>query len=236
MFSYLRKIRHLPLYLAIITKICSGCASSSGQDDFEDEFGNNVNNAQFNENFAEFENNQGSDGNFNNFEDNGQFDEEFANDGEFVNSANNPFANEFKNDEFGFDNNENGNLFGSGEFVNNADQNQTKGKSNGSVSVADKNENTDEDILITEEPEPEPVFVPLTAKVDPNAITQYVLPGGSSLHTEPDGASTRSLDQGDHPLIFGDGDWVSTSDGYYIPSQTLSKTPIGRRKQKQSWQ
>ena len=234
MFSYLTKIRHLTLYLAILTKICSGCASSSGQDDFEDnfenEFGNNVNNNEFNENFAEFENNQGSDNNFNNFENNGQFDEQFANDGEFVNSANNPFANEFKNDEFGFNNDDEGDLFGSGEFVNNAEENQPVRKSNGSFSVADKNEN----ILITEEPEP--VFVPLKAKVDPNANTQYVLPGGSSLHTEPDGTSTRSLDQGDHPLIFGDGDWVSTSDGYYIPSQTLSKTPIGRRKQKQSWQ
>lgn len=236
MFGHLVKINHFALCLAIITRLSSGCASSGGGDDFEDDFGNNLNNEEFNEEFAEFENNEGADNNFNNFENDVGFDNQFANDGEFINSSNNPFADEFANNEFGFNESDNNDLFGDAEFVNNAEPqgNTITTNSNEAITETDVNEISEDGIVEIEDPEP--VFVPLKAKVDPNAITKYVLPGGSALHTEPNGTSTRALDQGDHPLIFGDGEWVSTSDGYYLPSETLSKTPIGRRKQKQSWQ
>ena len=234
MFGTVSKIKLLVIYITTSGLLAYGCASSGGgKDEFEDDFGDNINNSESNEDFSEFENeNPGfNDNGFSEFQNNGQF----ANDGEFENSAENSFSDEFQNDEFADAKKNENNLFGNVEFVNNAEpkndvvEKTTKNQNSGDL----ENNNV---IVNIEEPNNAAVFIPLTAKVDPNAVTQYILPGGSSLHTEPDSSAIRTLEQGDHPLVFGDGDWVSTSDGYYIPSQSLSRSPVGRRKLKPIWQ
>jgi hypothetical protein len=71
--------------------------------------------------------------------------------------------------------------------------------------------------------------------VDPNGRVKYVMAGGSTMHDQPEGSIIKDLEQGDHPLVFNEGEWARTSDGFYVPSMTLSQDPIPRRKTKAIW-
>jgi hypothetical protein len=66
-------------------------------------------------------------------------------------------------------------------------------------------------------------------------VVRYVTPGGSKLYDKPNGATLRNLDQGDHPLVNEEGEWARTSDGYYVPSASLTAAPIARLKQPKDW-
>ncbi len=68
-----------------------------------------------------------------------------------------------------------------------------------------------------------------------NGVVKYVMAGGSKLHSKPNGDVVKDLEQGDHPLVNAEGEWSRTSDGYYVPSQTLTTEPIGRQKQPKDW-
>lgn len=66
-------------------------------------------------------------------------------------------------------------------------------------------------------------------------VVRYVTPGGSKLYNRPNGEILRNLEQGDHPLVNEEGEWSRTSDGYYVPSASLTAAPIPRFKQPKSW-
>lgn len=57
----------------------------------------------------------------------------------------------------------------------------------------------------------------------------------SNLYNQPDGQAVSSLEQGDHPLVFDEGVWNRTSDGYYVPTRDLTERPIGRSKKRSPW-
>ncbi len=66
-------------------------------------------------------------------------------------------------------------------------------------------------------------------------VVRYVTPGGSKLYDKPNGATLRNLEQGDHPLVNEEGEWSRTSDGYYVPSASLTAAPIARAKLPKEW-
>ncbi len=66
-------------------------------------------------------------------------------------------------------------------------------------------------------------------------VVRYVMVGGSKLHDQPQGDVVKELEQGDHPLVNTEGEWSRTSDGYYVPTQTLTAEPIGRSKMPKEW-
>lgn len=66
-------------------------------------------------------------------------------------------------------------------------------------------------------------------------VVRYVMPGGSRLYDKPNGETLRNLEQGDHPLVNEEGEWSRTSDGYYVPSASLTPAPIARLKQPKEW-
>jgi hypothetical protein len=45
-----------------------------------------------------------------------------------------------------------------------------------------------------------------------------------------------SLEQGDHPLVFSEGEWARTQDGHYIPNNTLSDKGVARLRKAAAWQ
>ena len=63
---------------------------------------------------------------------------------------------------------------------------------------------------------------------------KYVV-SSSQLYDKPDGSSVGNLEKGDHPLVFGDGEWSRTSDGYYVPSRDLTSSPVGRTRSRSVW-
>ena len=63
----------------------------------------------------------------------------------------------------------------------------------------------------------------------------YVRQSGSQLFQQPGNNSVKSLEQGDHPLVYAESEYAKTSDGYYVPLKDLSEQPIGRRKTSAIW-
>lgn len=75
------------------------------------------------------------------------------------------------------------------------------------------------------------------AAYTPGGVVRYVMSGGATLYTSPDGsAPSGSLEQGDHPLIFAEGEWARTSDGHYLPMTSLTNLPVGRNEAPAIWQ
>lgn len=67
-------------------------------------------------------------------------------------------------------------------------------------------------------------------------IVKYVRPGGTQMYQDPQGQNVvKQLEQGDHPLVYENGEWARTSDGYYIPSKGLTSSPVGRAKRTAEW-
>ena len=64
---------------------------------------------------------------------------------------------------------------------------------------------------------------------------KYVTAGGSNLYDQPNGNTAGALEKGDHPLVFDEGEWARTSDGYYIPNQDLTTAPVSRIRRKVGW-
>jgi hypothetical protein len=76
---------------------------------------------------------------------------------------------------------------------------------------------------------------PGSGAVTTGGVVRYVTPGGSKLYDQPNGATLRNLEQGDHPLVNEEGEWSRTSDGYYVPSASLTAAPIARAKLPKEW-
>lgn len=72
---------------------------------------------------------------------------------------------------------------------------------------------------------------------DNRGIVKYVMPGGTEVYANKNQQEVvNTLVQGDHPLVWEEGEWSRTSDGQYIPISTLSSEPIGRERTPAIWQ
>jgi hypothetical protein len=223
---------------------------------------NAENNGGFDENMGEEDGNMDGNnmGNNNMGMDNGGNDGEAINnaaDENFLNGNNANFADGGNNQGNLFGNNPN-NLGGN----NNLGQNGNTGLGNNNFGLNAGNQGdgalingASEDILESPdinkgatdnglaEPAPDSVLAPVAENpTTPSAggggtggLVRYVTPGGSKLYDKPNGAALRNLEQGDHPLVNDEGEWARTSDGYYVPSASLTAAPIARLKQPKDW-
>lgn len=76
-----------------------------------------------------------------------------------------------------------------------------------------------------------------SASYTPGGRVLYVLPGGTqSFSAKEGGAPMNFLNQGEHPLVFEEGEWARTHDGAFIPKTSLTTSPVGRNKPPSVWQ
>lgn len=74
------------------------------------------------------------------------------------------------------------------------------------------------------------------AKPTSGGRVKYIL-SSSPIFSGPDQQEVvGTLEQGDHPLVFEEGEWARTPDGHYIPASSLSEAPIGRFEPDAVWQ
>lgn len=199
-----------------------GESVNSVQDDFFNNFG--LENQAGGNNFfndQNFQNNNffAEDGGLNAFGD-GNNNFFFNNDENFAFQGDNPL--QFNDNNAGFS------MFEDGEGINNALPDEDEFGMFANQSALDTNINPVVDQAASETLEP-------MQMMDGTGLVKYVTASGSTLHTEKNGNVLRNLEQGDHPLVFDEGEWSRTSDGYYIPSMTLTTDPIPRRKLKAIW-
>lgn len=70
----------------------------------------------------------------------------------------------------------------------------------------------------------------------PGGRVKYVVPGGAPIFATNNGATPMGmLTQGDHPVVFDEGEWARTSDGTYIPNALLTHRPINRMEPPAVW-
>lgn len=55
-------------------------------------------------------------------------------------------------------------------------------------------------------------------------------------HATPNGPVVGEFEQGEHPLVYQNGNWVELNDGSFVKGNGLSEQPIGYNKGKQTWQ
>ncbi len=170
-------------------------------------------------------------------------DENFLNEGGNANGEINMFGNNpnggLGNNNLGKNGNQGNNSFG----LNQAEGAMVNGAEDGIL----ENQATDIDKGATDS-EPLPPSDSILAPVASNptapsfqgdastgAVVRYVTQGGSKLYQSPNGETLRSLEQGDHPLVNEEGEWSRTSDGFYVPAESLTAAPIPRAKLPKDW-
>lgn len=207
--------------------------NEEGGNEEANNFGENAGNGGFaNEENSGNANNGGNTGNGNALGNeeglNNATDEDFTNNGGGNQGGNNLFGNKGNGNNLGQGNNNNLGLNpDEGALVNNAnaDIEPAPNVNQGATDTAISNG--------TEE-----VLSPVSrngATVSGNGQVRYVMGSGTKMYESPQGQVVKSLEQGDHPLVSEEGEWARTSDGFYVPSSSLSAKPIGRLKIPQDW-
>jgi hypothetical protein len=70
----------------------------------------------------------------------------------------------------------------------------------------------------------------------PGGMVRYVSTSGVSTYASTtDKSVVSTLEQGDHPLVYEEGEWARTADGKYVPANALVTQPVGRMKSPKSW-
>ena len=195
----------------------------AGQENFEN-VNSDTNNEFANEGQGDNFANEGQGNNFadeapSNFQDNEQlqfgdqegFQDNLAQEGFQNNLGQEGFQNNL--DQEGFQNNQ---LAMEGEALNNATEGDELFENN--VQQAAVDTSTEGSQVVQME----------------GGLVKYVL-SASSLYDKPDGNKIGNLEKGDHPLVFQDGEWSRTSDGYYIPDGDLTPRPVGRNRARSIW-
>ncbi len=223
-----------------------GLGNENGFDDFGNEGGDNFADEGFNNfenNFGNFENNFDNEFAENDGFDDAGFDNQFS-DGEAINSATgNEFAfNEGTGENDLFSNqNFQGDQFNNEAMFANQGQNFAFENNNPLFNQGEQalfNEgNGIEDVAMQEEPVEIEAVSNNTDTVIPSegGLVKYVLQDGTALRDQPAGSSVRSMEQGDHPLVFDEGEWSRTSDGYYVSTIEITPDPVPRRKLRANW-
>lgn len=68
----------------------------------------------------------------------------------------------------------------------------------------------------------------------PGGIVKYIL-GETTLLDGPGGSPIKTLMRGDHPVVYDMGEYHQTMDGQYIPSTSLTTSPVGRTRVRGYW-
>jgi len=249
------KIAATAFCLALLMTACAGGASPE-----EAVNGENANNAEngnevgFNENANNLnDNNMGNDnmGNDNNMGNNNM-----GNDNNMGNNDNNLLNNENLGGNAGAAEPAN-------EFLNNAAGENFLGSNNPSTPATDGSEdlgatqNSTEDLgiqssngIVGGNQDTGVTVAPPNANMGatdtslaPNQVARpasggtvrYVLKGGAKAYNQPHGKIVRNFEQGDHPLVSADGEWVRTSDGTFVSSSDVTTRPIPRAKSPKPW-
>ncbi|MBC7661437.1 MAG: hypothetical protein H7249_17210 [Chitinophagaceae bacterium] len=63
----------------------------------------------------------------------------------------------------------------------------------------------------------------------------YIVRNGTSAYDKPNGSVVKNYEQGDHPLVSLEGEFVRTSDGTYVTSSAVTSKPVPRAKSRKSW-
>ena len=66
-------------------------------------------------------------------------------------------------------------------------------------------------------------------------LVQYVMKNGADVYDKPSGKVVKILEQGDHPLVTAEGEWLRTSDGSYLANSSVTPRPISREKSAKAW-
>ena len=137
-------------------------------------------------------------------------------------AANNAMASEFQN-EAGV---------AAGEGINNSTESEFV---EGEVAATPA---TDTGVEAVAEEAAAPEETPETeATYTPGGRVKYIMSGGATLFSSMEGGEPAGmLEQGDHPVVFEEGEWARTSDGLYLPVSSLSTEPIGRMEPEAMWQ
>lgn len=238
----------IALCLVLLLNACAGDDSLEEPID-----GNNLNaaNVENSENAANAEN--GDDNEFNN--ENNNFNENLSNNN--LNMGNN--GNDLLNDEnFGDGSNipQQAN-----EFVNNAPGENFLGSDNALAPEMDApadlaaQQNSTEDLGIqpdgdivggnqdlganTNMSSPNANMGATDTSLAPNkstgGIVHYVLRNDTSAYDQPNGSVVRNFEQGDHPVVSADGEWMRTSDGMFVPTSSVTTRPVPRAKSIKLW-
>ena len=73
------------------------------------------------------------------------------------------------------------------------------------------------------------------ATYTPGGRVKYVT-SSSTVYSDKGSAPSGQLEQGDHPLVFEEGEWSRTADGQYIDAASLTDAPVGRYELPAVWQ
>ena len=77
---------------------------------------------------------------------------------------------------------------------------------------------------------------PAVSAPQPGGVVRYVPTSGTSTYASPtDKSVVSSLERGDHPLVWTEGEWARTADGKYVPASALVTQPVGRTKAPNPW-
>ena len=241
----MKSLLRLLQYILIITAV-TNCSSS--EDEFEDvPLGEDSQFAEGNNIGAENDLGEGEEGNFEqgnegNFEgEEGNFDNVNSDtDNDFEGQGNNLLNNNFNGDEDGnFQDNEGleFNNQGQQDFNNQGQQigqdafDEGANLNNAEDDMFENGQQTDFQNAAVDngmEEEMEPV------DTSGGGMVKYVR-NASSLYDKPNGSTVNRLEKGDHPLVFGEGEWIRTSDGYYVPERDLTPNPVGRNRLRSIW-
>ena len=238
MYSKLFKLLYTAALVGLTSLWMTNCASDQqqGQDQEiqadQDQEQNQNQNQNENENENENENieNQEENLGFNNQEENNA---QLGQDGEGVNNdAANEFAdigdqsleNQMANQ--GGDQGQNAQMFANDQGMNQQMEPQMAGQMDQQMNQGNANN------MGMEGAQP---MQAQTAAPTGGGKVLYVRPSGSQLYQQPGSNSMKSLEQGDHPLVYAESEYAKTSDGYYVPLRDLSEQPIGRRKTSAIW-
>ncbi len=199
------------------------------------------------ENFAGNENEGFANGeDLNNSEDNefGENNDDFAdNNANFNNSENgDDFGNQFANNEN--DGNEDIDNFGINE--NDGEENTFTDEGAESLLAASEGQGMQEaaegDLMLTDETQevgpPEGGMAPempsFTPQPGDRGTVRYALERINVL-SKPEGQVVKTMDRGDHNLVWEDGEWLRNSRGSFLPPVGMSMDAIARPSRSNNW-
>jgi hypothetical protein len=152
-------------------------------------------------------------------------DEGMANESEVINNAgDDEFADEGMNNELNLGNN---NQMGSQQSLSNVPVNEVPAANPVPSNVVPVVEAPPEETVV-------PMETPAVAPASGNGVVKYVR-SPTSIVDQPGGASVGTLEQGDHPLVWDDGQFAKLPNGKMVPSSSLSDQGIGRVRAGHDW-
>lgn len=84
-------------------------------------------------------------------------------------------------------------------------------------------------------PSSRPAILPPGSPPPGQASVMYVTSSGSQVMDQPGGQPTTILEKGDLSLVYPESEYARTVDGYYLPLNDLTRSPVGRNLPPAQW-